>query len=77
MDVFILAQSSMPLSLLDRVLDPAVMVFMIPISAILGGCAVTITKTIVRHRERIAMIQNGYDPDGYTHHQSADCAPVA
>ena len=65
MNLFILAQSSGPLSLLDRILDPAVLVFMIPISAILGGCAVTIAKTVVRHRERITMIQNGFDPDAY------------
>ncbi|MFK7817110.1 MAG: hypothetical protein AB8G99_00205 [Planctomycetaceae bacterium] len=68
MNLSIFAQSSAPLSLLDQILDPSVLVFLIPISAILGGCAVAITKTIVRHRERITMIQNGFDPDAYATH---------
>lgn len=42
---------------------PETMVFMIPIVAIIGGFAVTITNLVIRHRERMAKIQNGIDPD--------------
>jgi hypothetical protein len=36
---------------------------LIPIVAILGGCAVAITTMILRHQERIAKIERGIDPD--------------
>ena len=69
MNLITLAQSAASQSLVGRLLEPQVLVFLIPISAILGGCAVTVTKTIVGHRERITMIQNGYDPDAYGAHK--------
>jgi hypothetical protein len=36
---------------------------LIPIVAVLGGCAVAITVIVVRHQERIAKIERGIDPD--------------
>jgi hypothetical protein len=36
---------------------------LIPISGIVGGCAVAITVIVVRHQERIAKIERGIDPD--------------
>jgi len=36
---------------------------LIPIVAIIGGCAVTITILVLRHQERIAKIERGMDPD--------------
>jgi hypothetical protein len=36
---------------------------LIPIMAVLGGCAVAITVIVVRHLERIAKIERGIDPD--------------
>jgi hypothetical protein len=36
---------------------------LIPIVAIIGGCAVAITVIVVRHQERIAKIERGMDPD--------------
>ena len=46
-----------------QVLEPRVLVFMIPIVAILVGGAVLITKLMIRHRERLAMIERGIHPD--------------
>jgi hypothetical protein len=36
---------------------------LIPIVAIVGGCAVAITVIVVRHLERVAKIERGIDPD--------------
>jgi hypothetical protein len=36
---------------------------LIPIVAILGGCAVAITVLVLKHHERIAKIERGIDPD--------------
>jgi hypothetical protein len=38
-------------------------VFLIPIAAILIGGAITVTKLILSHQERIAKIERGIDPD--------------
>lgn len=57
------AQASQ-VTLLDRILDPPILIFLIPIVAIVSGCVISVTKTIVRHRERLVMIENGFDPDG-------------
>ena len=43
--------------------DPRVLIFMIPIVAILVGGTIAITKMIFRHRERLAMIERGIHPD--------------
>jgi hypothetical protein len=47
----------------ERLLQEEVLVFLVPITAILVGGAIVITKLIIRHRERIAMIEHGMDPD--------------
>jgi hypothetical protein len=36
---------------------------LVPIVAILGGCAVAITVMVLTHHERIAKIERGIDPD--------------
>ena len=36
---------------------------LVPIVAILGGCAVAIAVIVVRHLERVAKIERGIDPD--------------
>jgi hypothetical protein len=36
---------------------------LIPIVAVLGGCAVAITVIVARHLERVAKIERGIDPD--------------
>ena len=44
-------------------LSPETLVFMIPIAAILVGGIMGITKQLIRHRERMAMIERGMHPD--------------
>ena len=44
-------------------LDPAIVGALIPVVAIIGGFAFAITKAIIRHRERLAMIERGMHPD--------------
>jgi hypothetical protein len=61
------------MTLLDRILDPAILIFLIPIVAIISGCVISVTKTIVRHRERLVMIENGFDPDGNANAAMPDC----
>jgi hypothetical protein len=48
---------------LQTIARPDVLVFLIPITAIVGGIAFAITKAIIAHRERMAKIQQGIDPD--------------
>jgi hypothetical protein len=48
---------------LELLTRPEVLIFGIPIVAIVGGIALAITKSILRHRERIVKIQHGIDPD--------------
>ncbi len=42
---------------------PDILIFAIPIIAILVGGIVGLTKTLIRHRERMAMIERGMHPD--------------
>lgn len=48
---------------LDRLLQPEILAMLIPIVAILGGVAAGIAKMIITHRERMAYIERGIDPD--------------
>jgi hypothetical protein len=48
---------------LQTIAKPDVLVFLIPITAVVGGIAFAITKAIIAHRERMAKIQQGIDPD--------------
>ena len=43
--------------------SPGALVFMIPIAAILVGGVTGVAKLVIRHRERMAMIERGMDPD--------------
>jgi hypothetical protein len=42
---------------------PETLVFLIPIVAIIVGGIITVVKLLIRHRERMAMIEQGFDPD--------------
>jgi Flp pilus assembly protein protease CpaA len=42
---------------------PDTLVFMIPIAAILVGGVIGVAKLVIRHRERMAMIERGIHPD--------------
>ena len=47
----------------NEFVSPEIIVFLIPLAAILVGGIIAITKLIIRHRERMAMIERGIDPD--------------
>ena len=47
----------------DRVLNRDVLPLFIPIVAIVGGISFAIIKAVIRHRERMAMIEHGMNPD--------------
>ncbi len=49
--------------LFDLLRRPDFVVFLIPISAIFIGGIIAITKIMITHRERIAMIERGIHPD--------------
>ena len=50
--------------------DPAsatmVLAMAIGALAVIGGIAIAVTKSIIRHRERMAMIERGIKPDSET-----------
>jgi hypothetical protein len=46
-----------------RILNPGVLGLLIPIVAIVSWASIAITKMIIAHRERIAMIERGRFPD--------------
>jgi hypothetical protein len=45
------------------VIDPGVFALLIPISAIVFGSLTVIVKSVINHRERMAKIGMGIDPD--------------
>ena len=49
--------------LVHNILEPRVLSFIVPIVAILVWGGISITKAMIRHRERIAMIERGVNPD--------------
>ncbi len=71
MNVQLLAQEAAPQTLdtagalANRFLQPEIMVFLIPIVAIVVGGVLSAIGMMNKHRERIAMIQAGFDPDAY------------
>jgi hypothetical protein len=48
---------------LREIAKPEVVVFLIPLAAICGGFATGIVKAVIKHRERMAKIEHGMDPD--------------
>ena len=77
MKLQLLAQESAPQALdtagalADRFLQPEIMVFLIPIVAIVVGGVLSAIGMMNKHRERIAMIQAGFDPDAYKREESS------
>ncbi len=47
----------------DEILNPAILVLMIPIAGIFVGGAIEVSRMWIRHRERMAMIEQGLNPD--------------
>jgi hypothetical protein len=48
---------------LELITRPQVVVFVVPIVAIVCGIAYKTVNAIMRHRERMAKIEHGIDPD--------------
>jgi hypothetical protein len=48
---------------LSQLTQPYVLPFLVAGLGVVGGVAVAITKAIIRHRERMAKIEHGIDPD--------------
>ena len=48
---------------MDRMMDPQVFAMLIPIAAIIMGGSYAIAKAYMRHKERLAMIERGMNPD--------------
>ena len=46
-----------------RILDPATLALLIPILAVVFCGIGVIVRMVIRHRERLALIENGMDPD--------------
>ncbi len=46
-----------------RILDPGTLALLIPILAVVFGGTGVIVRMVIRHRERLALIENGMDPD--------------
>lgn len=61
--LMLLAQAEQAPGLGERLLRPDVLVFFVPIVAIVGAFAYKITKSIIYHRERMAKIEHGMEPD--------------
>ena len=62
MPLLLLAQETSRFNF-DRLLNPEVLVFSIPIVAIIAVAGVKITNAITRHRERMEKLRQGMDPD--------------
>ena len=52
-----------PFQWFHSLLQPEVLPFVVAIIAVVGGITVAVVKTIVYHRERMAKIEHGIDPD--------------
>ena len=50
-------------SLFDLLRRPDFVVFLVPISLFVIGGVIAITKIVISHRERMAMIERGIHPD--------------
>jgi hypothetical protein len=50
---------------LDALLNPGTLAMLIPVLVILGGIVVGIGNMIMHHRERMAMIERGMDPNAH------------
>ncbi|MBN2475109.1 MAG: hypothetical protein JXB62_10910 [Pirellulales bacterium] len=56
----------------QQFLRPDIIVFLIPISAILVGGAIAIVSMVIKHRERMSMIEQGINPDRRPDEEDAD-----
>jgi hypothetical protein len=50
---------------INALLNPATLALLIPLLVILGGIVTGIGSLIMHHRERMAMIERGMDPNAH------------
>lgn len=62
MPPLLLAQETLGFNF-ERLLQPEILVFAIPIVAIIAAAGVKITNAVIRHLERIERLRHGMDPD--------------
>jgi hypothetical protein len=58
------AEAEQAPGIVDKILSPQVLPLLIPIAAIVGAFALTITMAIIRHRERMAGVRPPAKDDG-------------
>ena len=58
----LLAQDTPPIEMIDKFLQPTVLPFLLGAVGIVVVGTIIVVKTVTRHRERIAMIQQGMNP---------------
>ena len=51
------------MDILEKLLDPAVLIFLIPVVAIIGVSGRKMLRIHYEHQERMARIEAGYPPD--------------
>ncbi len=56
----------------DNLFQPVTLIFLIPVLAVLGG----IVQMLIKHRERMAMIERGMNPDQAKIDARRDDTPV-
>ena len=59
----LLAAESEEVTLIDRILQPSVLPFLVAIVAVIVGGTVAIVRSMAAHKERLAMIERGINPD--------------
>jgi hypothetical protein len=72
----LLAQdSSVDVTVIDRLLRPEVLPFIMLIVAIIVAGIVAVIKVLIHHRERMAMIEQGMNPDHPPSEEGDDDTP--
>ncbi len=51
------------MEIMEKLLDPAVLIFLIPVLAIVGVSGRKMLRAHYEHQERMARIEAGYPPD--------------
>ena len=60
---FLVIADDEPFQWFHSLLQPQVLPFVVAIVAVAGGIAIAIAKAVMHHRERMAKIEHGIDPD--------------
>ena len=64
MNYLVLLAQDQPAPMLEMLTRPIVLMIGLPLVFVIGLFAYKITVSIIHHRERMAKIEHGIDPDG-------------